>query len=154
MVTPLLDALTSDSVVVAQSWENFEQAVTGLVDRLVAAGRLQPALRDKAIRAVCDREAASSTAIVELGVSIPHARIDGVDDIVAALAVVPSGVYRWSASLPISIMVLVLTSPDLTTEHLTFLSSLSMLLQSDRIRQYLKEAANPQDVMLLLRQHS
>lgn len=154
MVTPLLDVLTVDTVVVSTSWDSFDKTVEGLVDQLVAAGRVRPELRDGAIRSVCAREAASSTAMVDIGVSIPHARVEGVEDIVAALAVMGNGVYQWSDSLPISIVVLVLTSPRFSTEHLTFLSSLSMLLQSERIRQYLKEAVSPREVMLLLQEYA
>ena len=91
----------------------FEAAVGALVDSLIAHDRLPADLRQSAIRAVCEREAVASTAIVEIGVSVPHARLHGVDGVVAALAATPTALYYATAGVPISIMVLVLTAPDM-----------------------------------------
>ena len=87
-------------------------------------------MRRRAVRAVCDREAMASTAIVEIGVSVPHARLDGVAGVIAALGRTPTALYYATAGVPISIMVLVFSAPDLIGEHLNTLASISMLLQS------------------------
>jgi PTS system nitrogen regulatory IIA component len=84
-------------------------------------------------------------------VSMPHARLDGVDGIAAAIAVSPTAVYQLADGLPIAIVVLVLSSPSLTGEHLNFLAALSMLLQSAQFRRQLCNAASPQEVLDLVR---
>jgi PTS system nitrogen regulatory IIA component len=150
MVMRVSDALDG-SVVVRPAWGTFEATVDQLVDRLVAGGRLVQAQARKAAQRVREREAIAGSAMVDIGVSIPHARIDGIDRIVAAMAVSPGAVYEVGAGLPISIVVLVLSSPELAGEHLNFLSGVSHLLQSVRMRDRLRHAHDADEVIELVR---
>jgi len=140
-----------DPAVIRPAWRTFEDAVSGLVDHLVAGGRLPRELAAEAVRRIREREAIAGTAMVDIGVSIPHARLEGIDGIIAAIAVSPDGVYEIAHGLPISIVVLVLSSPSLTGEHLNFLSALSLLLQSARVREALRAARTPEEVTRLVR---
>jgi PTS system nitrogen regulatory IIA component len=130
---------------------SFEDAVSGLVDTLVANGCLASAVRDRAVRAVVGREALASTAIVEIGVAVPHARVEGVDGVVAALAASPAGLYHATPDVPISVMVIVLSAPELVGEHLNTLAGVSLLLQSATVRRGLEHAANQDAALKLLR---
>lgn len=145
------DALIGQPIV-QPAWESFDNTITGLVEHFVACGRLHEALADPAVQRIREREAIASTAMVDIGVSIPHARFDGIQGIAAAIAVAPTAVYQLADGLPISIVVLVLSSPSLTGEHLGFLSTLSLLLQSARFRRQLRSAPTPQDVLRLIRE--
>lgn len=151
MIVRVSEALGTGSVMLQPGWEDFDQTITGLVQRLVAAGRLPGALAAEAVRLIGEREAMASTAMVDIGVSIPHARLQGISGIICAMAVSPQAVYHAGDSLPISIVVLALSSPDLVGEHLTFLASLSMLLQSARFRQNVRNAPTPEYVERLIR---
>jgi mannitol/fructose-specific phosphotransferase system IIA component (Ntr-type) len=145
------DVLCAGGIVLRPPWHTFEEAASGLVDQLVRNGQLPPALAPSAVRAVCEREREASTAIVEIGVSIPHARIDGVQQLVAAVAGAPSAVYYHMTRVPITVMALVLSPPDQAAEHLNFLSALSMLLQSEALRRRLVNAADADAALTLLR---
>ncbi len=147
----ITDALADRAIVVHAAWDTFEATVSGLVNRLVAVGVLAPSLAEPAVQRISEREAIASTAMVDIGVSIPHARLDGITGIIAALAVSPRAVYHVADGLPISIVALVLSSPQLTGEHLTFLSAASMLLQSERIRRQLRNAAGPDEALRIIR---
>lgn len=147
----ITDGLVGDAVVVRPAWESFEAVVAGLVERLAVAHQLPQALADQAVRRICEREAIASTAMVDIGVSIPHARVDGVSGVMAALAVSPEPVYEVADGLPISIVALVLSPPALTGDHLNFLSSISMLLQSENNRHNLRQATSPDAVIRLVR---
>lgn len=136
------------------SFPSFLAVVEGLVDTLIERGQLASALRAGAVRAVCEREALSSTIMVDIGVSIPHARVTGVHGVVGALAVSPDGVFQAMAGVPISIVVLVLSAPDLAGDHLNVLAGLSMLLQSDAVRRDVVRAADELAAIELLRIHS
>lgn len=153
MSTRVSDTLVSRAIVVHAAWDTFEATVRGLVDQLVDAGALPAALSDEAVRRIREREAIASTAMVDIGVSIPHARLDGITGIVSALAVSPHAVYEVADGLPISIVVLVLSSPKLTGEHLTFLSAASLLLQAEHLRQQLREATSADEVLRLIRRN-
>jgi mannitol/fructose-specific phosphotransferase system IIA component (Ntr-type) len=141
VATRVNDRLALAPVIVHDPWNGFDDAVRGLVTELVAADHLAEALADRAAHAVIEREAMASTALIEIGVSIPHARLPGVNGIVAALAVSPAAVYYAHAQVPITIMTLVLSSPSLSNEHLNFLSALSLLLQSEATRGALRNTA-------------
>ena len=136
---------------VRPAWTTFEGTVAGLVDQLIAADLIPPPLAREAVRSICEREAIASTAMVDIGISMPHARIDGVEGIVAAVAVSDGAVYEVADHVPISIVTLVLSSPALTGEHLTFLSAASMLLQSERIRTQLRHATTAEQVVQVIR---
>jgi mannitol/fructose-specific phosphotransferase system IIA component (Ntr-type) len=133
---------------------SFEHAVGGLVDTLVANQRLPDALRLGAVRAVCDREAMGSTAIVEIGVSVPHARLEGVGGVVAALAATPTALYYAMAGVPISIMVLVFSPPDMIGEHLDTLAGVSLLLQSATLRRGIEQAPDIATALRILRRQN
>lgn len=134
------DIITAGGILVQQSCHTFEGAVRDLVATMVQQGQLPAVLEVQAVKAICDREQMASTVIVEIGVSVPHARIEGIQGVVGALATSPRAIYYAMANVPITIMALVLSAPDRAAEHLNVLSSLSMVLQSENLRQGLQEA--------------
>jgi len=149
----LNDTLAVTPLIVEEPWDTFDEAVRGLVSELVRAGELPERLADAAVQAIRDRERMASTELVEIAVSIPHARLEGVDGIVAVLAVSSTAVYytHADAEVAIPIMALVLSSPALAGQHLNFLSSLSLMLQSPETRNDLQRAASPAQVLAHLR---
>ena len=116
------DVIASGGVLLRPSCGSFEEAVRGLVDVLIANQCVPPELRDPATRAVVERERMQSTAIVEIGVAVPHARVEGVGGVVAAMAASPTAVYYAMAGVPISIVVVVLSPPALVGDHLDTLA--------------------------------
>jgi mannitol/fructose-specific phosphotransferase system IIA component (Ntr-type) len=144
------DVLAAGAVVVRPAWKNLDDAIDGLLEALVSAGSLPGHLSVPAAQRIREREAIASTAMVDIGVSIPHARLDGISRIIAAMAVSPRAVYQVGDGLPIPLVALVL-SPPTAGDHLTFLSSLSLLLQSGRIRDRLRQAATATEVLHIIR---
>jgi PTS system nitrogen regulatory IIA component len=150
MVTRVSEALARGAILVRPTCETFKETIEALVAATSNAGGLPSELIDAAVVHVRQREAISSTAMVEIGVSIPHTRLEGIDRITAAIAVSPNGVYDVTDGLPISIVVLVLTPRDQVNEHLEFLSGLSLLLQSPQLRRQLLDAASIEDILLAI----
>ena len=146
-----VEIIAKGGILLSPPCGTFEQAVAGLVDTLIANKRLPDAMRHGAVRAVCDRETMASTAIVEIGVSVPHARLDGVAGVIAALAATPTALYYATAGVPISIMVLVFSAPDMIGEHLNTLASISLLLQSPTLRRNVEHAADATAALRILR---
>lgn len=146
-----VDIIEQGGILLRPPCGTFEDAVRALVDTLIANRRLAAALRERAVRAVCDREAVASTAIVEIGVSVPHARLDGVAGVIAALAASPTALYYAMADVPISVMVLVFSAPDLIGEHLNTLAGVSLLLQSATVRRNLGHAEDAATALRILR---
>jgi len=109
----LSEGLDRGDVIVGEQWATFESTVAAMVEHLVAAGRIPATLADTAVHSIREREVMASTAMVDIGVSIPHARVEGINGLVAALAVSPTAVYRFADDVPISIVALVLSSPTM-----------------------------------------
>lgn len=138
-------------VVVGRSWENFEQTVAALAELLVRAGKLRAELLADTVAKVCRRETEASMTMADVGLSIPHVRVEGIQGIAWALAVAAPAVFSVGVGLPIPIVALVLSSPSVTGEHLEFLSSLSLLLQSAHCRRQLLLARSSQEAVEVLR---
>jgi mannitol/fructose-specific phosphotransferase system IIA component (Ntr-type) len=147
----LSEIFEAGGVVVAPRWRSFEEAVRGMVARLIASGQVDAAMEADAVRAICERESLCSTAMVEIGISVPHARLPGISGLVSAVATSPNAVYLEMAGVPIRIMVLVLSAPELAAQHLQFLAKISMLLQSEMVRQSLLQASDSSAVLTFLR---
>lgn len=145
------DTLRPGAIVTRATWPDFGAAVTGLVGRLVESGGLAAGLAPAAIASVVERERVASTAMVDIGVSIPHSRLEGLGALVSAAALSPTGVYGVTAGTPISLVFLVLSPASLAGDHLNFLSSLSMLLHSSRVRSSLQHAASADEVLAVIR---
>src|SRR5215468_2238052 len=146
-----VETIERGAILLRPACRTFDATVGALVDALIANQRLDPALREHAVQAVCEREAVASTAIVEIGVSVPHARVPGVAGVVAALAAAPSALYYAMTGVPISIMVLVFSAPELVGEHLDMLAGVSLLLQSATLRRGLEHATDASAALRVLR---
>lgn len=145
------ELIASGGVLLRPACASFEEAVRGLVDVLVANRCLSAELRERAARAVIEREAMQSTAIVEIGVAVPHARLEGIRGVVAAMATSPTAVYYAMTGVPISIVVVVLSAPELVGDHLDTLAGVSLLLQSADTRRGLEHATDSGSALRVLR---
>ena len=145
------DLIASGGVLLRPACGSFEEAVRGLVDVLIGNQCLPAEVRERATRAVVEREQMQSTAIVEIGVAVPHARVEGVDGVIAAMAASPTAVYYAMAGVPISIVVVVLSAPELVGDHLDTLAGVSLLLQSADTRRGLEHAADSSSALRVLR---
>jgi mannitol/fructose-specific phosphotransferase system IIA component (Ntr-type) len=145
------DIIEAGGILLCERSTTFEDAVRLLIDNLVERELLSPRLRDEAVTAVCERERLASTAMVEIGVSIPHARVEGIQGVIGALAASPSAVYHAMAGVPISIVAVILSAPNSAGEHLNVLASLSLLLQSQAVRRGIEQAGDAAAALAVLR---
>jgi mannitol/fructose-specific phosphotransferase system IIA component (Ntr-type) len=146
-----IDHLAPARIAVAPPWRTFDETVTGLVDLLVADGALPAARRAAAVAAVTAREAQASTALLDVGVGVPHARLAGLARAVVALAIGPTGLYEAVPAVPIYIVALVLSPPSAADEHLRLLAGIATRLRSSALRAALLRAPEPARVLAVLR---
>lgn len=104
------------------------QVIERLVDVLVKSGTLPAARREVVLQALAAREREMTTG-VGLGIALPHARIAGVDRILAALGTCPAGIdFDSLDGQPATIFVLLVAPEDMRKEHVQTLSEVSRLL--------------------------
>jgi PTS system nitrogen regulatory IIA component len=102
--------------------------------------------REDMLNAVAKREQGISTTL-DTGLSIPHARIEDLEDFQAAVAVLPGGIND-EFGLKIKVMFLFLSpaGPAFFSRHLKLLASLAEKLNAQFITE-LASAVNKQEIL-------
>jgi mannitol/fructose-specific phosphotransferase system IIA component (Ntr-type) len=126
----------------------------GLVQALVAGGALPGSSAPEAVRAVTAREAQASTALLDIHVAVPHARLPQLGSTVVAFTVSARGLYEAVPTVPIQIVALVLSPVAANSDHLAVLAEIATLLRSPELRSALLAARNGDDVLGALRRHA
>ena len=148
----LSDLLEEDVVFTDFQAKDKWQAIEDLVRSLVTLGRLRPD-QEKGVRdALIAREKVSTTGL-GMGIAIPHAMLDGLDEVIAGLAVAPDGVpFDSSDGQPARIIFLLLVPRKTVQIHIRALSGITRLVQSDDMRQALRHARVPREVLDIIRE--
>jgi mannitol/fructose-specific phosphotransferase system IIA component (Ntr-type) len=146
--------LRPELIAIAPAWRGFRGTVGGLVELLVRGEAVSVEHEAEAVRAVVAREAEASTAVLEIGVGVPHARLAGLRDTVVALGLSPAGLYEPVPTIVVRIVGLVLSPPDATDDHLRVLAGIATLLRSATLRDALLAATEPAAVLDALDRHA
>jgi mannitol/fructose-specific phosphotransferase system IIA component (Ntr-type) len=122
----------------ADKWDGIAR----LVDHLVARGRLRAEARNGIVEAVMARERSMSTGM-EHGIAIPHAAVEGLEQVVAAFGVVsrPQGVeFESIDASAVHLIVLLLIPRQQKLLHIRTLADVARVLGKERARRELMEA--------------
>jgi len=100
-----------------------------------------------ALKAVTDREAAGPTVIAP-GIAVPHARVEGLSKITAALGICPAGIMDPAADGgPIHLFILFVGPTGNMREHLGFLASVASLFQLEGFGNTLLQQTTPVHIL-------
>jgi mannitol/fructose-specific phosphotransferase system IIA component (Ntr-type) len=149
-----VERLRPELISVRPAWDTCPDSVRGLVDLLVASSSLAAGLAPGATAAVLAREAESSTALLDIRVGVPHARLTGLPGPVTALALSEAGLYEPVPTVRIQIVALVLSPPAAVSDHLAILAGVSTLLRSAALRARLLAASTPAEAFAVLTDHT
>lgn len=106
--------------------------------------------RSKVFDSLFARERLGSTGLGE-GVAIPHGRIKGLKEAVAAVVRLAEPLpFDAPDGKPVSMLVFLLVPEHATEEHLELLSELAELLSDESVRESLARASDPAEVHRLL----
>lgn len=146
--------LTEDLVLLGLPSQDKERLLEALVRKLCSVRSLP----DSALLLgkVLERERGVGTTL-DTGLSLPHARVDGLAEIAAILGLVPSGMQDpRQPDLVIKAVFLFFSpnAPSAFTRHLQLLRSVSALFQPGLIEQLSKAGGPGQALELLRRQES
>ena len=145
------EMLNEDLVVLGFTAGDKWQAIDALVARLVEKGKLKPELTKRAVDALVAREKIATTA-VDHGIALPHAKIDGIDEALAVLAVSKAGVPFLAADArPSTIFVLLLIPLTQHQLHVKTLASIARLLGFEEVRTGLANAKSEREALGVIR---
>jgi mannitol/fructose-specific phosphotransferase system IIA component (Ntr-type) len=126
----------------------MEEIITELVDILNDRGLILD--RDIVIHDVLDREKSMSTGM-EYGICLPHAKTDGVGDLVVAVGVKKEGI-DWNSldEIKSQLFILMVSPKKVTGPHIQFLAAIASVLMDEATREAVIKADTPEKVAELL----
>lgn len=128
------------------------EAITKMVDLLVAQNRLKGEHREAVYDALVAREKVASTGM-EHGVAIPHASVDGIEDALGALAIAPGGIPFQSADgHPARLIILLVIPRKAVQKHIRTLAGIAKLLQYEEMRDAITNARSPREALQVIRE--
>jgi len=145
LITPLLQ---QDRVCVGLHGEMKDDIIHALVDLLEG----HEGIRDlEAVRtAVFARERVMSTGVGK-GLALPHAKTEGVEGMVAALAIVENDIdFESLDHQPVRIVFLLAGTPAAKAQHVRILSRISRLINEDAFRTRLLAAPDANTALQLI----
>jgi len=148
----IMDFLSKAAILTDIKSTKKEEVIRELVDALINAGEIEKRHRNKLIDALMAREALGSTAIGQ-GVAIPHAKLDGVDKLVAGFGLSKKGVdFDSLDGEPAYIFFLLVAPQDSAGPHLKALARISRLLKDKYFRDSLRSASDDKAIIKIISQ--
>ena len=144
------DALfLAESVVVDLHVGSQKQLFQDIATRLIAANGLDIACRD-VVAAAMERERLGSTGVGN-GVALPHARIEGLDHVIAGFARLSEAMDFDSVDgRPVDLVAFLLAPADAAGAHLRALARVSRQLRREENRSRLRSAPDALSVFTIL----
>lgn len=126
-------------------------AITQLIEMMVAANELKPEHREDIIEVVFDRERSMSTGM-ERGIAIPHANSSLIDEAVGALGISKSGIsFESLDGKPAQIIILLVIPKDKFQQHVRTLAGIARLLNHEQMTDALRAVSDPQEAMKIIK---
>ena len=125
------------------------EAIDALVDALASTGRVSDAAAVK--KAVWDREQQRSTGIGE-GLAIPHGKTSSAHGLCMAVGRLAQPIeYDSIDRKPVRLVVLLVSPPERTSDHIQALGRISRLMTNPSFREQVYSSAGPAELLELFR---
>ena len=134
----------------ADKWES----IGALVDHLIAAERIPPAAGLEIRDAVLSRERSMSTGM-EHGIAIPHAAVEGIEELAACMGIVRRDgglAFESIDGRPTRLVVLLVIPRSQKLLHIRTLADVARVLGRDSVREALLAAGTPDEAWAALRE--
>ena len=151
MELKISDYLKPEAIIMEIKAKEKIAAINELVDHMVAKKLVSDG--KEFIKALAKRENLESTGIGD-GIAIPHARTDAVEDLILAFARSPKGIDFSSIDGKPSHIIFLIASPEgKKSEYIMALAKLSRLLRKHPVRELLRDAENPKEIMDIIKKN-
>jgi mannitol/fructose-specific phosphotransferase system IIA component (Ntr-type) len=150
----LANLLSAELIVPDMKSKARWDAITELVDTLVAENRIRTEERDVVLDSIKQREQTMSTGI-GFGIAIPHASSDKVGEVVAAFGRSSTGIEFDSLDgQPVFFVVLFVVPKDQFQTHLRTLAAIAKFLNDRAVREELGKAENAEQILRVFESRS
>ncbi len=128
-------------------------AIRELVQLFGTAGFVAEDDVEKVTKSILSRERSRGTTGFGKGVALPHAKIDGLPRVMAAVGRSAHGIdYDSHDGQPVFGIILVLSPTDQTETHLKAMELVYKQLQGEKFRKFLRQSDTPEKIYDLLRE--
>ncbi len=146
----LSEFIRPELVKVGLEAENKWDAITQLVDLIVAAKDINPEHRADTLEVIFDRERSMSTGM-ERGIAIPHANSSLLSEVVGAIGIAKSGVdFESLDNIPAQLIVLLVIPKNKFQKHVRTLAGIARLFNHEQMAGALRNAENSEEVMKII----
>lgn len=123
-----------------------------LTDALVGSEQIDPTHRGEVHDAIVARERSMSTGM-ERGIAIPHTSVAQVEKTSVALGIAREGIdFEAIDGRPTHLVILLVNPSEGTKAHIRTLAEIARLLSSGELREALRQAGTPADVLERIRE--
>jgi PTS system nitrogen regulatory IIA component len=144
----IMDFLSPDAVIVDLKATDKKGAIIELVDKLKETKGV--AKTDEIVDVVLEREKLGSTGIGQ-GVAIPHGKTDVINEQVGVLGISRKGIeFNSLDGEAVNIIFLLVGPVEVAGQHLKALSRISRLFKDKFLRQAIKAAKEPQEIIKII----
>ena len=151
MVLKISEFLKPESIIMQMKSRDKIAALKELVDNLVENKAVENG--EEFQKALAKRENLESTGIGD-GIAIPHARTDAVKDLILAFARSEEGVdFSAIDGRPSHLIFLIASPENKKSEYIMALAKLSRLLRKQEVRQLLKKAGDPDEILSIIKKN-
>lgn len=151
MALKISEFLKPEAIIMQMKARDKIAALNELVDNLVANKAVENG--EEFQKALAKRENLESTGIGD-GIAIPHARTDAVKDLILAFARSDQGVDFSAIDGKPSHLIFLIASPvNKKSEYIMALAKLSRLLRKKEVRQLLKKASDPDEILEIIKKN-
>ena len=124
-----------------------------LLQELAALAARETGVHERKIFDVLlERERLGSTGVGK-GIAIPHGKLGDIDRLYGVFARLPSAVdFEAIDEQPVSLIVLLASPPDRTSEHIQALALISRLISQEEFRERIYAATSADEIHTLLKE--
>ncbi len=146
----LTEIVVSQAIIPNLASSTRDDAISEIVDALVAADALSPELKDEFVKAIIKREKRGSTGFGH-GVAVPHVKHTAISRMAVAVGISRTGIdFNALDKQPVYSIFLLLSPEDKPEDHLDAMEVIFGNLSQDTFRRFLRQAQSVEDIVALL----
>jgi len=149
----LLDLVRPTCIVPELAATDRNGAIRELVQVLADARLIEQSAVEGIVRSIVTRERTRGTTGFGKGVAVPHAKVEGLSQIVASVGRSTSGIdFSSLDGQPVHIVFLIISPADQPDEHLRAMDLVFRHLQQERFRKFLRQMDTAERIYDLLKE--
>ncbi len=140
------------SIITDLKVDTKEDAIRRMIASLKASNQISAEHEESIVSAILKREELGSTGIGK-GIAVPHTKHPSVEDLVATIAIAPTGLdFASLDGEDVFILFLLISPPDRPGDHLRALETISRHLRNENFCSFIRQSRTADEVMELLQE--